>query len=112
MPAYFAPAPPEPAIETGSVSVEMDREHERLAEFSEQARKLHQLGNSVEAIRATLERVGADPAEARVALASIARAEAARQRRFRQTLQFVGGAALVILLALVAVALVMSQTGP
>jgi hypothetical protein len=84
----------------------------RVAEFSEQARKLHLLGNSIDVIRTTLERSTATPAEARAALASIARVEAARQRRFRQTLQLVGGGALVILLLLIAVALVIGRPVP
>jgi hypothetical protein len=84
----------------------------RVAEFSEQARQLHQLGNSIDVIRATLERSKASPAEARAALASIARAEAARQRRFRQTLQLVGGGALIILLLLIAFALVIGRPVP
>src|SRR5204863_2584671 len=84
----------------------------RVAKFSEQGDKLRQFGNSIDVIRATLERSGASPDETRAALAHIAQAEAARLKRFQRTIQWVAGVALLILLVLVAIALVVNRPAP
>ena len=100
------------AGEGGAAGARPALDKARVADFTEQANKLHELGNSLTAIMAALERSRATPAEVQAAMADIQRAEAARQRRFRQTLQLVGGAALVIVLLLLAWVIVISRPAP
>jgi hypothetical protein len=98
------------AADAADAQLVLDRA--RVAKFTEQGDKLRQFGNSIEVIRTTLERSGASPDEVGAAMAGIIEAETARMRRFRNTVQWVAGVALTILLVLVAIALVISRPAP
>jgi hypothetical protein len=78
-------------------------------ELAERAWQLHELGNSLASIRATLESAGGTPADIRVVMDKLAALERARRARFQQRLQWTLLGGLTVIIVFVALAIVVSS---
>jgi hypothetical protein len=117
IPNYRAEPPITPVVESAIVLAAVSpaapatASTSRRRELAERAWKLHELGNSLPSIQATLEGSGAVPEDLAVIMGKLDALRQAREARFRRTLQWVIGGALLVLVVLLAIAAVLSR-GP
>ena len=78
-------------------------------ELSERAWKLHEMGNSLNAIRSTLESSGATLEDNRAIMEKLIALEQARHERFQRTLQWALLGGLTVVFVLLAIAIVISS---
>lgn len=78
-------------------------------ELAERAWKLHELGNTLNSIRSTLEGSGGTPDDIRVIMEKLIALEQARRARFQRNLQWALAGGLTVVFVLLAIAIVISS---
>ena len=98
---YPLPVVPTPAVISGPPP--------SRRELAERAWKLHELGNSLDSIRSTLESSGGSPADIRAIMNKLIALDQARRARFQSRLQWTLLGGLTVVFVLLALAIVVSS---